>query len=219
MVRESGPDGASGNFLDWCYASGRPREMSLQWSWRRAVCRSSTRRNPTRAGAGDLSLLRYDRPLKFQVGRNGMEHTAGHRFRLHCEDGLGSRNHHLPEVVEIERVVLAVRLEVAKGVERVAVGEHEIQGGESSIFLDCKVTHCPGRLGNRVVIGTLQAFEEQFEYQLGVDFLWVSEVVHERSVVLERPRHPVLLHDEGMGELLGREPADARPPQVAHDDE
>ena len=40
----------------------------------------------------------------------------------------------------------------------------------------------------------------------------VSEVIHERSVMLERPRHPVPLHHERMGELLGREPADARAP-------
>src|SRR2546426_11150311 len=90
--------------------------------------------------------------------------------------------------------------------ERAAVGEHEIQGGESSVFLDCQVAHCRGRLRNRVVIAAPQPFEEEFAYQLGVDFPSVSKVVHERPVVLERPSHPVPLHDERMGELLGREP-------------
>ena len=63
-----------------------------------------------------------------------MEHPAGHRFHVHRENGLGSRDHHLPEVVEIERVVLAVRLEVAKGMERAAVGEHEIQAVNPPYF-------------------------------------------------------------------------------------
>src|SRR5207247_5490516 len=141
-----------------------------------------------------------------------MEHPAGHRFNLNRYNGLGSHDHHLPEVVEIERVVLAVRLEVAKSMERAAVGEQEIQSSESSIFLDCQVADCPGRLRNRVVIAALQAFEEQFEYQLGVDFLSVSEVIHERSVMLQRPRHTVPLDHERMGELLAGEPADARAP-------
>src|SRR2546426_5175675 len=103
--------------------------------------------------------------------------------------------------------------------ERAAVGEHEIQGGESSVFLDCQVAHCRGRLRNRVVIAAPQPFEEEFEYQPGVDFPSVSKVVHERPVVLECPSHPVPLHDERMGELLGHEPADTRAPQVAPDDE
>src|SRR5947209_3147280 len=74
--------------------------------------------------------------------------------------------------------------------ERAAVGEHEIQGGESSVFLDRQVAHCGGRLRNRVVIAAPQPFEEEFEYQLGVDFPSVSKVVHERPVVLERPSPP-----------------------------
>src|SRR5437870_1632307 len=94
--------------------------------------------------------------------------------------------------------------------ERAAVGEHEVQGGESSEFLNRQVAHCGGRLRNRLVIAAPQAFEEQLEYQLRVDFSSVSEVVHERPVVLERPSHPVPLQDEGMAELLGREPANAR---------
>src|SRR2546428_11661734 len=97
--------------------------------------------------------------------------------------------------------------------ERAAVGEHEIQGGESSVFLDCQVAHCRGRLRNRVVIAAPPTFEEEFEYQLGVDFPSVSKVAHERPFVLERPSHPVPLHDERMRELLGREPADACAPQ------
>src|SRR5947209_16668626 len=119
-----------------------------------------------------------------------MEYPAGHRFHLHRENGLGSHDHHLPEIVEIERVVLAVRLEVPKGMERAAVGEHEVQGGESSEFLNRQVAHCGGRLRNRLVIAAPQAFEEQLEYQLRVDFSSVSEVVHERTVVLERPSYP-----------------------------
>jgi hypothetical protein len=37
--------------------------------------------------------------------------------------------------------------------------------------------------------------------------------------MLECPRHPIPLLDKWVGELLRREPADARAPQVAHDNE
>src|SRR5437867_11889432 len=99
--------------------------------------------------------------------------------------------------------------------ERAAVGEHEVQGGESSEFLNRQVAHCGGHLRNRLVIAAPETFEEQLEYQLRVDFSSVSEVVHERPIVLEGPMHADRLQDVGMGELLGTEPADTRAPSMA----
>src|SRR3989442_7486026 len=61
--------------------------------------------------------LRDDRLLELQARCNRVEDTSRHWFRLHREDRLGGHDDHFAKVVEIQRVVLSVRLEVPEGVE------------------------------------------------------------------------------------------------------
>src|SRR2546427_12545707 len=96
--------------------------------------------------------LRDDRLLELQVRCNRVEDASRHWFRLHREDGLGSRDDHFAKVVEIQRVILPVRLKVPKGVERRAVREHEIEAGESAIFLNRHIAYGGGGLRNGLVI-------------------------------------------------------------------
>src|SRR3989454_10184396 len=99
--------------------------------------------------------LRDDRLLELQVRCNRVEDTSRHWFRLHREDGLGSRDDHFAKVVEIQRVVLPVRLEVPEGVERPSIGEHEIEASESAVFLNRHIAYRGGGRCNGLVIATV----------------------------------------------------------------
>jgi len=100
-----------------------------------------------------------------------------------------------------------------------SIREDEIEACESPVLVDCLIPNGASRLRHVLVGSTLNVIQERLEQHLRVDLAFFPRIVHEGAVVLERPRDPVPLLDERMGELLGHEPAHARSPQVPHDDQ
>src|SRR5437867_9261861 len=201
------------------FANQSPQEPGEELPLR---CESAQRRSHEsfRSGASESSLP--DPSLdNVQTGPCGEKIAPWEEIIPHPEDWLRAGEHHLPEVVVVQRVVVRVLFVVPKRVEPLPVGQKEVEGGVAAILPSGRLDSLLRSGGDLLWFPAVEIGQEEPERDLRIDpaVLLPPRAVVQPAVVGERPRTPALRFDEGMRPLGADWRARGGPPDVANDDE